>query len=518
MLALTGQKYHGITLLCRCGGGAYGDVYYGEDLSGRRLAVKIISKEKLGDGWARELKGVIHYRKITENAPELLQIYHVEEDDDTFFYTMEAADSASRESYRPDTLASRLRGGPLPREDILRVLTEIFRGIATIHAAGFAHRDIKPDNILFVKGIPKLGDIGLLSSLNSTMTQIAGTMDFLPPEIRSSDSTVSDTHFSRKSNDLYAFGKVIYCCATGNHPREWPAVPAELPLTLPLKLFLRLSCRLCEKESLLRLTSTGKIERELQRIGRSLERGDTFAAKTLHSLRECAASPLRGAVRAAAWCLRHWIVCIVIALIAGSGIYWMHRRETRFEITHRRNKMFRDADIGISMLIPAEWEPVSAETARKLLNERFPEDDSRSPINEKRQQMFRQALGFKGSYIYCDYDPVFADNLAMQSIPNSAENLASLPDDEWRFHIQQIFRGELAYNSRVYDLKRTVRNSMPCIEISFSSDPGKSVAILYVFLRKGDPFSITLTSKAETYPVRREEVESVLKTLKIDVK
>ena len=44
------------------------------------MAVKIISKAKIGDSWSRELKGVINYRKITENSPELLQIFHVEED------------------------------------------------------------------------------------------------------------------------------------------------------------------------------------------------------------------------------------------------------------------------------------------------------------------------------------------------------------------------------------------------------------------------------------------------------
>ncbi|MBO7088631.1 MAG: hypothetical protein J6W70_01895 [Lentisphaeria bacterium] len=44
------------------------------------MAVKIVSKAKIGDSWSRELKGVINYRRITENAPELLQIFHVEED------------------------------------------------------------------------------------------------------------------------------------------------------------------------------------------------------------------------------------------------------------------------------------------------------------------------------------------------------------------------------------------------------------------------------------------------------
>ena len=116
-------SFHGLKLLSHCGGGAYGDVYYCEDISGKKMAVKIVSKKKLGDGWERELRGVINYCKITENAPELLQIFHVEEDDETFFYTMEAADSVTENGYSPDTLAERLKKG-LPWRDFLRAIKE----------------------------------------------------------------------------------------------------------------------------------------------------------------------------------------------------------------------------------------------------------------------------------------------------------------------------------------------------------------------------------------------------------
>lgn len=62
------HTFHGLCLLVHCGGGAYGDVYYCQDISGRRLAVKIVSKHKLGEQWERELRGVSNYRKITENS------------------------------------------------------------------------------------------------------------------------------------------------------------------------------------------------------------------------------------------------------------------------------------------------------------------------------------------------------------------------------------------------------------------------------------------------------------------
>ena len=43
-----GTVYHGLRLTVWCGGGAYGDVYVCKDISGRKLAVKIVSKFKLG--------------------------------------------------------------------------------------------------------------------------------------------------------------------------------------------------------------------------------------------------------------------------------------------------------------------------------------------------------------------------------------------------------------------------------------------------------------------------------------
>ena len=87
-----GDVFYGLTLLSHCGGGAFGDVWYCQDISGKNLALKIISKKKLGEQWKKELKGVQNYRGITENHPGLLQIFHVGEDEETFYYTMEPAD------------------------------------------------------------------------------------------------------------------------------------------------------------------------------------------------------------------------------------------------------------------------------------------------------------------------------------------------------------------------------------------------------------------------------------------
>lgn len=267
-----GTTFNGLKILALCGCGAYGEVYYCEDISGRHLALKVISKHRLGDTWKRELQGTANYLRITATSPHLLQIFHVAEDEDTFYYTMEAADNVgSGDRYIPDTLAQRLRNGALPPEQLYPILRGIFDGIKTIHDAGFAHRDIKPDNILFVGGIPKLGDIGLLSSLSNSMTKLAGTLDFLPPEVRSSPGSADRA--SRQRGDLYAFGKVIYCAATGLDPSMFPSWPSQVGLSSPAqKFFFGVSLRLCAAARGLRVASIAALERDIEQIERDLNR------------------------------------------------------------------------------------------------------------------------------------------------------------------------------------------------------------------------------------------------------
>ena len=269
-----GQIFHDLTVVRHCGGGAYGDVYYCRDISGKSLSLKVVSKHRIGAEWQRELKGITNYRKLSEETSGLLRIYHVGEDDESFFYTMEPADAvAGVEHYIPDTLSRRLENGPLPESVLLTTLQPILEDICALHEAGFAHRDVKPDNVLFIGGRPKLADLGLLSPITGTYTQLAGTLDFLPPEIRA--GWYSDSHESRQRNDVYAFGKIIYCCVTGHGANEFPSLPKGFALSLANKLLFRLSLRLCNSDKELRLSDLEHVKKEFGRIGRVMERGES---------------------------------------------------------------------------------------------------------------------------------------------------------------------------------------------------------------------------------------------------
>ena len=514
----TGTVYHGLTLGAFCGGGAYGEVYVCTDISGRRLAVKIVSKIKLGDDWERELRGVSNYRKITENAPNLLQIYHVEEDADTFFYTMEAADSVSADSYRADTLAERLKNGPLPRNDTFKILRAIFDGIKTIHEAGFAHRDIKPDNIIFVKGVPKLSDIGLLSSLSATYTQLAGTLDFLPPEERSSESGTDRK--SRQKNDLYAFGKVIYCAVTGGSPQDFPAVPEELPLTPELKFFLRLAFRLCSKDVRLRLDSLEKTEAELVRIERKLLYGETWRDKFDYAFQHGWLTFSAGLAGFVAWSRKHWIF-MGLALLVLSPLIWLALPEKKFDITKVKSRKYVYQDGKLSMTIPAQWVVMTEKTFRGWISRAKSAETSKLKLSDRQRDFMFRNVPPGTEFIAAEYHGDFLCNLIVSCtrLPETdvslEQELSGLGDDEIRMMMRETLTREYRFPIEIYEIRRGKANGRPYIEVDYAFTGFCRTCRRVVPLRNR-LYTLQFTMPLQETEKFRKQYDSVIATLKIE--
>ncbi len=226
----SGDEFHGFTVQQFCGRGGFGEVYLVRDITGKQLALKIISRERGLENFEQEFTGLCNYRRIIENHPHLLQILHVAQDESFLYYSMEAADSLTSESYRPFTLQNRLSGGGYLSIRDTDLLAEGIRdALNVLHDHGMAHRDVKPGNIVYVNGVPKLGDISLVTSNNVTV-RMAGTPGFLPPDLalRFQQGTLSlkESQFC----DFYALGKVIYCAFTGLPPDAYPELPSSLPL------------------------------------------------------------------------------------------------------------------------------------------------------------------------------------------------------------------------------------------------------------------------------------------------
>ncbi len=121
------------------------------------------------------------------------------------------------------------RMGPCPAPWALAVGAQLASALASAHARGIIHRDMKPQNVLLLDiathVIPKLGDFGIARDLTggslSTLTQtgqVLGTPDYLAPEQVLGEA-------GGKQSDVYALGIVLYEMLTGHLPFE-----AETPL------------------------------------------------------------------------------------------------------------------------------------------------------------------------------------------------------------------------------------------------------------------------------------------------
>ena len=539
----TEKTFHGLKLIARCGGGAYGEVYCCEDISERRMAVKIVSKTRLGDAWKRELRGVVNYRRITENSPNLLQIFHVAEDEDHFYYTMEAADSVSEKEYVPDTLAHRLLSGPLPPDQLFPVLAGICNGIAAIHQAGFAHRDIKPDNILFVGGVPKLADIGLVSSLSNSLTRLAGTLEFLPPEERGGAPPESTDRISRQRNDLYAFGKVVYCAATGLEPGRYPSLPTGMKLSTELKLFMRLAFRLCARESRLRIGDLGGVSRELARIERQLESGETLPDKVRYACGALARKICSGVLTLGGALRKTWWLLVLLVLAAAGIGYRIHSIRQNAATTRGRSeekpvtppqtppetrnsakppappgspapklKEYAVASLGLKMLIPNRWQAMSEEYIRAQVEE-MTRELKETNKDEEAKKMLRYAIEkaktWKGM-IRCDlYDAI---EIARQpATAAQTQRMWTLPEADLKREILKEF-GDMRPPPEIYEIKRAMFAGRRCVILDLSIDRHDRCRE-YMFPDDRGLVIVALTADSGTFARRAKEFDEVMKTL-----
>lgn len=209
---------------------------------------------------------------------------------------MELADPAAgspppdQDGYQADTLARRIAAsGRLPLPDAIRVTLSLLSALESLHAAGLVHRDVKPGNVIFVDGVPKLADVGLATVVETQMS-LAGTPGFLPLD----GSTGPDA-------DLYALGKLLYQTVTGCEPADFPAIPAPLLAGPEAKAFRRLNrvlLRVCAPTRAERFRSAAELRAALESV--QSPRHGRFATAVW-------ASASMVLVVVGLWCGRYWI-------------------------------------------------------------------------------------------------------------------------------------------------------------------------------------------------------------------
>lgn len=243
-------------LLKSCGRGAYGEVWVARSRSGQLVALKTLADAVRME---KELDGLRCYSRLAD-SPHLIRVLHTGEYPGGLYYTMELADNLGpdMDHYVPATLAEILkRQGRLPVSEVRRIGQAILDGLEVLAQAGLVHRDVKPENILFVQGVPKLSDIGLVHSVSRTGS-IGGTLGFIPPERLRAGTTGND-----HADDLYACGKVLYCCLTGNSAGEFPALPRGVLGDAECRQLNRVVLTACGRRRGQRFLTAGEFSRAL---------------------------------------------------------------------------------------------------------------------------------------------------------------------------------------------------------------------------------------------------------------
>jgi eukaryotic-like serine/threonine-protein kinase len=198
-------------LFRRVGKGAYGDVWLAQNELGAWYAVKIVERATFTDRtpFEREYRGILHYTPLSRTHHGLVQILHIGRENDAgyFYYVMDLADCQHNarqidpECYEPRSLASDLdRRGRLTPPEGFQLALELSEALCYLHSRQLIHRDVKPSNIIFVNGIAKLADVGLVVHVAEAKqdSKNLGTEGFVPPEGPGTPSA-----------DVYSLGKVL---------------------------------------------------------------------------------------------------------------------------------------------------------------------------------------------------------------------------------------------------------------------------------------------------------------------
>ncbi len=262
------------TLIRSVGRGAYGEVWLARNAVGLFHAVKIIYRREFADStpYEREFRGVTKFMPISRSHPGFVNILHVGRDDGIgcFYCIMEVADdekAGSRinpDTYSPKSLSRHLhRHRRLPPQECLQLGLKLASALDQLHQAGLIHRDIKPGNIIFVNGAPKLADIGLVTDVPKEPGAVTylGTMGYIAPEGPGTPIA-----------DIYSLGKVLYECFTGKNREDFPDLPTSL-LDDPQASSFGLNqiiLKACEPNPKLRYQTCHQLLADLQALERRL--------------------------------------------------------------------------------------------------------------------------------------------------------------------------------------------------------------------------------------------------------
>jgi serine/threonine protein kinase len=219
-MSMIGKSLVHYEISAELGKGGMGEVYQAKDTKlGRDVAIKVLPEE-----FAMDHDRVARFQREAKllaslNHPNIAAIYGLEESDGTHFLVMELIEG--------ETLKNRIKSGPIPVEEALKLALQMAEALEAAHEKGVIHRDLKPANIKVTPdGKVKILDFGLAKAyvgdqesvnladsptISAAATQqgvILGTAAYMSPEQAKGKSV-------DKRADIWAFGVVLFEMLTG---------------------------------------------------------------------------------------------------------------------------------------------------------------------------------------------------------------------------------------------------------------------------------------------------------------
>ena len=199
------------------GRGGMGEVCLANDVMlDRKVALKFVTTPGESDGLDQLLAEARAAAAL--DHPFICSIYEVT--------TLNSRACIAMEYVRGESLERRLRGGPLPLHEALRVAEEIAEALDAAHKRRVVHRDLKPANVMLTEdGHIKVMDFGLAARLPhgdavdqmetiavaATEAVVIGTPAYMAPE------QIRGEPADRRS-DIFAFGTLLYELVSGTNP------------------------------------------------------------------------------------------------------------------------------------------------------------------------------------------------------------------------------------------------------------------------------------------------------------
>src|SRR6202047_1807763 len=221
MTLAAGTHLGSYEVLAPIGSGGMGEVYKAHDTKlGRDVAIKVLPGTFAHDPdrlsrFQREAKML-----ASLNHPNIATIHGLEHSDSVQYLVMELVAG--------ETLADRVKAGPLGIEEALKIAVQIAEALEAAHEKSIIHRDLKPANVKVTpEGKVKVLDFGLAKAFegdagNEDMSNsptlsraatmqgvILGTAAYMSPEQAKGKAVT-------KATDIWAFGCVLYELLTGH--------------------------------------------------------------------------------------------------------------------------------------------------------------------------------------------------------------------------------------------------------------------------------------------------------------